>query len=177
LDRLEAFAEIRQLVARYALALDSRDLDALVDLYVDDVRVTRTTSGRDALRAAFDESLRTFRTSVHFVGNHVIELDGTDDERAHGTVYCRAEHEVVDREAGEQWVVVPLLYDDDYEWRGEQWFFRRRKILVWYETDVLTQPASERRRRWPGRPATDADLPGAWETWHRFWKVSDVDLR
>jgi hypothetical protein len=146
-----------------------------MELYVDDVLVTRTTSGRDALRAAFDESLRTFRTSVHFVGNHVIELDGADDTRAHGIVYCRAEHEVVDREAGEQWVVVPLLYDDDYERRGGHWYFRRRKILVWYETDVLQRPAAERRRRWPGRQAGEADLPDAWETWGRFWKESRVD--
>ena len=39
LDRLESLAEIRQLPYRYALAVDSRDMDALVGLFVPDVRV------------------------------------------------------------------------------------------------------------------------------------------
>ncbi len=161
LDRLEAIEQIRQLASRYALALDSRDLDTLVGLYVDDVRVTRTERGRDAMRAVFDDALRTFRTSVHFVAEHVIDLD--DDvaaerspDHATGVVYCRAEHEV-----GDQWVVVPLQYVDAYERRDDQWYFRRRKILVWYETDVLTRPASAlgQRRQWPGRAITAADCP------------------
>jgi len=71
-------------------------------------------------------------------------------------VYCRAEHEV-----GDEWVVVPLQYVDDYERRDDQWYFRRRKILVWFETDALTRPASARsqRRQWPGRAPAAADLP------------------
>ena len=54
LDRLLAYEEIRQLAARYALALDSRNLDDLVALFVDDVQVGRETFGRAALRAEFD---------------------------------------------------------------------------------------------------------------------------
>ncbi len=54
---LVAHEEIRQLAARYAVAVDSRDLDALVGLFVDDVRVGRSAVGRDALRASFRESL------------------------------------------------------------------------------------------------------------------------
>ena len=42
--------QIRQLAAHYAVAVDSRDLDTLVGLFVDDVRVGRDTFGRDALR-------------------------------------------------------------------------------------------------------------------------------
>src|SRR5262249_40565635 len=38
LERLLAYEEIRQLAARYALAVDARDLDALVELFVDDVK-------------------------------------------------------------------------------------------------------------------------------------------
>jgi hypothetical protein len=46
-ERLEAREEIRQLVARYALALDQRDLDALCGLFPEDVRVGRDGRGRD----------------------------------------------------------------------------------------------------------------------------------
>ena len=50
LDRLIARDEIRQLAYRYALAVDSRDIDTLVDLFVPDVQVGRDASGREALR-------------------------------------------------------------------------------------------------------------------------------
>ena len=46
-DRLESLAAIRQLPSRYALALDSRDMESLVQLFVPDVRVGSDTSGRD----------------------------------------------------------------------------------------------------------------------------------
>ncbi len=46
LERLTARDEIRQLVYRYALAIDSRDIDLLVSLFVPDVRVGREGRGR-----------------------------------------------------------------------------------------------------------------------------------
>ena len=56
--RLFAYEEIRQLAARYALAIDSRDLDALAALFVDDVRVGQELQGRKALKEDFDRQLR-----------------------------------------------------------------------------------------------------------------------
>src|SRR5690349_11209432 len=53
IDRMESLADIRQLPYRYALALDSRDMDALVTLFVPDVQVGRDQRGRDALREWF----------------------------------------------------------------------------------------------------------------------------
>src|SRR3546814_1387975 len=99
LDRLEAIEAIRQLVYGYALAVDARDLDAIVALYVDDVRVAEGRSGRDALRATFDASLRQFTASAHHVTNHLIEFLETDD--ATGLVGCRVEHEVGDKRSEE----------------------------------------------------------------------------
>ena len=39
IDRLESLDEIRQLAAKYSLALDMRDMDAMVNLFPEDVRV------------------------------------------------------------------------------------------------------------------------------------------
>ena len=50
LDRLEAYEQIRQLAARYALALDSRDVPTLVSLFVDDVEAGGGKKGREAGR-------------------------------------------------------------------------------------------------------------------------------
>ena len=69
-DRLLAYEEIRQLVARYAVAVDSRDLDALVALFVDDVQVGSEQRGRAALRAFFDQSLRDVGITILNVGTH-----------------------------------------------------------------------------------------------------------
>ena len=58
IERLEAIDEIRQLAAKYAVALDMRDLDALVNLFVEDVGVPGKRSGRAALRAWYDAEMR-----------------------------------------------------------------------------------------------------------------------
>ena len=84
LDRMESLAMIRQLPARYALALDSRDMAALVALFVPDVRVGTGEVGRDALRRWYTLAMRLPRTSVHFIGNHVIDF--TDADHARGIV-------------------------------------------------------------------------------------------
>ncbi|MCZ6823841.1 MAG: nuclear transport factor 2 family protein, partial [Deltaproteobacteria bacterium] len=88
-ERLLAYEQIRQLAYRYALAVDSRDLDALVELFVDDVQVGGDRFGRDALREDFARQLREVGIMILFVGNHVIDLD--DDDHAHGVVYCKGE--------------------------------------------------------------------------------------
>ena len=48
LQRLESLEEIRQLVSKYALALDMRDMDAMANLFVPDVKVGQGRSGRQA---------------------------------------------------------------------------------------------------------------------------------
>lgn len=165
IERIEAVLEIRQLVQRYALALDARDLDSLVELFVPDVRVGVSATGHEALRAWFDESLRKVRTTVHVVANHTIDLDA--DDRARGVVYCRDEVEVVER--GE-WQVGMLQYWDAYRRVGPTWCFERRRFHRWYQVDALQRP-------WPGAgvnqgddPITTTPLPQAFPTWQPFWE-------
>ncbi len=111
LDRLESIEAIRQLVTRYALATDARDLDALVALFVDDVQVGADRQGRDALRDFFERSLREVGVTILFVGNHVIDFG--DADHARGVVYCRGEIQVDDR-----WVIQAIQYRDTYERRN-----------------------------------------------------------
>jgi hypothetical protein len=85
LDRVQSELEIRQLPARYALAVDSRDLQALGDLFVADVDNGPAGQGRDALREWFNAVLKQFYRSMH--------LDDADQARlskgaaAQGTAY------------------------------------------------------------------------------------------
>jgi len=51
IDRLESLEAMRQLVSKYALSLDMRDLDAHVNLFAPDIRVSRELTGRAHLKA------------------------------------------------------------------------------------------------------------------------------
>jgi hypothetical protein len=82
---------IRALPQRYALAIDSRDLEGLGELFVADVDNGPAGIGRDALRGWFRGILAGFYRSMHFVSGHVVDF--VDDDNATGKVYCRAEHE------------------------------------------------------------------------------------
>ena len=76
IERLESLDEIRQLVAKYSLSLDMRDLDAHVNLFAPDIRVSRDKVGRSHLKRWLDETLRLqFTGTSHHIGNHIIEFD------------------------------------------------------------------------------------------------------
>jgi ketosteroid isomerase-like protein len=164
LDRLASIDEIRQLASRYALALDQRDLDALVGLFVDDVRVDADTRGREALRAGLEgEHLRRLGITVLHVGNHVVELDGPD--AAHGSVYCRAELQTDD----ETWVSQAVHYGDRYERRDGRWYFRSRRHELLYGVAFGQRPNGQPPADWPANDVGTGTLPQRWDTWQSFW--------
>jgi hypothetical protein len=161
IDRLESLDAIRQLAHRYALAVDARNLDDLVELFVEDVRVGRHADGRRALRAWFDEALRKVETTIHLVANHVIDFD--DADHARGVVYCRDEVE-----RGATWEVGYIQYWDRYERRAGAWYFVRRDFHRWFMVDVLTRPSHGAGLDRDG--LTTGRLPEAWPSWSRFWE-------
>ncbi|MCU1344218.1 MAG: hypothetical protein JWL70_484 [Acidimicrobiia bacterium] len=160
IDRLESREAIRQLVSHYGVLIDSRDLDGLTNLFVDDARVTRTERGHAPMRALLEGLCRQFTTSIHFVGNQTCTF--IDDDHAEGVVYCKAEHEV-----GERWIVMAIQYWDRYERRNGQWLFTGRKVKHWYAVDALERPNGPEKTRWETLgPET---LPGDYDSWHQFW--------
>lgn len=158
---LVAHEQIRQLASRYAVALDARDLDTLVSLFVDDVRVRRDQVGRAALRASFTEQLRDLGVTILLVGNHVINV--IDDDHATGVVSCRGEIEM-----GEEWVVQAIQYHDSYERRGGDWLFVRRRHLLFYGADMLQRPIGLPLAHWPASATGKGELPEALTTWKDF---------
>jgi hypothetical protein len=164
IHRIESIAEIRQLPARYALALDSRDLDALVALFVPDVRVSRDGRGRAALRDWFASAMSKVGVTVHVVANHIIDLESADVAR--GIVYCRDEVELPDR--GE-WQVGMLQYHDDYRRVDGTWCIERRRFHRWYQVDALARPSAGAGIDVDTDPIRTARLPEAFTTWSAFW--------
>lgn len=163
--RLEALDEIRQLAAKYAVALDMRDFNALANLFVEDVGVPGKRRGREALREWYDTEIRrTLLGSAHGVLGHVIDVH--DAERASGLVYSRN-----DLETETTWVIELLAYLDNYERRGGCWYFARRTPLFWYQTDITDPPVGPRKMRWPGGIPHDGTFHEAFPSWEAFVNV------
>lgn len=160
--RLEAIEAIRQLVQGYGLALDARDVDAIVGLYVDNVRVGGGKQGREALKNVFNPVLRQFTSSAHLMMNHVYEFLGPDD--AIGLVLARVEHEV-----GDKWVTGLLLYHDRYTRRNGRWYFRGRMQTRLYMTSHDDPPLGDLKIRWPGSEPSDGAYYEALPSWDDFW--------
>jgi len=172
IDRLESLDQIRQLPAKYALTLDMRDIDAMVSLFEPDVRVGRDASGRQALRAYMDRTLRSpFTGTSHHIGGHIIEFD--DPDHAHGVVYSKNEHETPVEGGGGEWIIMQMMYVDDYVRAagpdGPRWYFARRLPLYWYATDLNKPPMGENKMRWPGTEWVEGNFHKLFPSFAEFW--------
>jgi hypothetical protein len=107
---------IRDLLACYALALDTDDIDGCVDLFTDDgefVVFGREFNGRDQIRAMFESAPR----GLHLTGVSSIEVSGDA---------AKARSQVLLVEAGTL-QLRPALFDDELSRDGQRWRFRSRR--------------------------------------------------
>lgn len=162
LDRLEAIAEIRQLADRYSLAIDTRNLDMLVGLFVPDVQVGKDGRGRDALSAHFATVLAAYGPTVHFVGNHVIDF--VDADSATGVVFCADQ---LGSRTDDGWEHGFLHYWDDYSRVDGRWYFRRRRLHRLYRVDALSRPRAGAGLE--GSTMKTHQLLDAYPSWNEFW--------
>ncbi|WP_342363249.1 nuclear transport factor 2 family protein [Terrarubrum flagellatum] len=168
LDRIESRDEIRQLISKYSLALDMRDMDAMANLFPEDVAVGKGKSGRRALRDWLDETMRSqFDGTSHHVGTQIIEFETPDS--AVGIVYSKNEHET-----GGEWVIMQMMYFDRYERIAGRWYFRRRQPLYWYATDLNKPPIGSRKMRWPGREPYHGSFHDLFPSWKKFWEAGGL---
>lgn len=176
IERVEAHLAIQQLPARYAVAVDSRNLDDLVSLFAVDVDCGRWGKGRDALKAFYGSAnvLTGFYRSVHLICGQTIDL--IDSDHATGTVYCRAGHEDKDH-----WVEMSICYFDTYVRSEGRWCFERRKEKHWYSTDWQERPQHGTSfQNWPGKydaPHFQPTLPQAWPSWQTYWDAAGTEAR
>jgi ketosteroid isomerase-like protein len=161
-DRLLSYEAIRQLAYRYAIAVDARDIESLTHMFVDDVKVGPDATGRDAMRAFFEDALaRNDGMTILNVGNHVIEFD--DPDRGRGVVYCRAE-----MQADPEWIVQAIVYHDRYERRSGTWYFRSRQHLLFYGADMLQRPIGLPPAEQPEIGTGKGSMPEFWPTYRQF---------
>ena len=149
------------MASRYAVALNHRNLDALVELFVADVRVGRDDVGRESLKQNMAAQLRDGHRTILQVSNHVIDV--VDADHASGIVGTRAEIE-----RGDEWVIQVIEYHDTYERRDGRWLFVRRRHHLWYGADMLTRPNVLPEANWPKSQTGKGTLPEimpSWQAW------------
>lgn len=162
LARLEAYEEIRQLAAHYALFVDTRDLQALSELFVPDVEVGRHGRGRPSLVDSFRTGLDGLGFTILSVTTHVIDL--VDPSSATGEVYCTGE---IDRDG----VLLrqKILYRDAYRRvEDEGWRFVRREHLLWYSAPLGHDPRHLPPANWPKGHIGRGTVPEVFASWQRF---------
>jgi uncharacterized protein (TIGR02246 family) len=108
--------EIRELIARYALALDAGDVDQCVDLFAGDAEFLvygRSFAGHDGIGKMFREAPR----GLHLTGVSRIDVNGDTATARSQVLFVRAG----------SLQLRPALYDDDLVRDGGGWRFRRRR--------------------------------------------------
>jgi hypothetical protein len=138
---------LRDVVDRYADAVDRRDADALVALFTDEgvLRVQadggpleNEWTGPEVVRSL--DVIAGFNRTFHHVGGCVFEAIGED--RAAGRVQCLAHH--YERTGnGPVDLVMMIRYHDIYVQRAPGWQIAERRVAIeWTEL----HPAHPRRK-------------------------------
>ena len=157
--RLEARAEITELLARYAFLLDDHEFDAVGELFAPDARFGSPGSthvGRDAIVANYRTLGEVYPITLHEARGFVLEF--RDDEHARGEVLGFSE-----QASDEHTVITSFRYDDEYVRLDGRWRFASRQVRTLYAMTHAELASGglawELRKRWPHRAPTPAELP------------------
>ncbi|WP_068186409.1 nuclear transport factor 2 family protein [Mycobacterium sp. UM_CSW] len=163
---LLAKEEIRQLPYRYAAAIETRDVDAMAELFAPHARFGDHGEGREALRRLMSASVDASLFAVILVANHLIELDAED--RAHGQVWaqCFAQTHT------DGFVEQLIKYEDRYERHGGRWLFLHRRHRLFYGVSRRTSPLTQEAASWPRNQTGVGDLPLTDPVFTAWWQTN-----
>lgn len=171
--RLEDRAEIGELVTRYGLAMDDRDVDSFESLFTADVRIWSAdgvidASGYDAVVAMFRGRFAVLGPSNHFTHDRLVEFDAADAGRATGLVLSHAEMQRQGRP-----MLAAIRYLDVYRRVDGRWKFAERGLSFMYYVPTAEYldafgAGLDRRMRAYGVPQP-ADWPENLATWKRYY--------
>ena len=136
--RLEARVEIGELIARYGLVMDNRDVLAMGDLFTADVIIESADGvmnirGREAAVELFRGRFKVLGPSNHVSHDRVLTFYDSNPDEAGGLVLSHAE---MNRKGVA--MVAAIRYHDTYQRDAGRWRFARRLLTFMY-TSVLRQ--------------------------------------
>ena len=135
---------IRVVLLRYCRGVDRMDRDLVRSCYHDDA-----VDDHGTFRGTADEYvewafrlLGRYRTTMHFLGNMLIEPDETDGDRAFAETYGIAIHRSDDPDPRRN-LRIGFRYIDRFERRAGEWRIAQRVCTTeWVDVD-------DPERRWP----------------------------
>jgi len=171
--RLEDRTAIGELVARYCLVMDNREVEAIEALFTPDVRIwsadgVMDARGRPAAVEMFRGRFAVLGPSNHFTHDRIVEFDPVDHDRASGLVLAHAE---MQRKG--QPMLAAIRYRDLYQRCEGRWRFRERGLSFMYYVptaeylDAFGAGVASRMRAY--EHATPADWPEQLPSWQRFY--------
>jgi len=162
LRRLEDREEIRDLVYRYAIINDNKDVEGLSLLYTPDGRQgfwafpDAILEGREAIAQFYRVRFAECGPRFHCMHDQIVDWDAADENRATGLVTGHCE-----LWTGGQQYVAAMRYDDVYVRPEGRWRFQERMVGCLYFTTtgeydrILGE--TDRFRTYYGSPR-----PGQW---------------
>ena len=127
---------IREVVARYAHAVDRRDIDAVAACFLPGAAY-KGSLGEGTIEVALEalrERLVQYSSTMHFLGNQLIELKG---DQASAETYAIAYHQM-QRNDGPASMAVGVRYLDELRRTPQGWRIWRREVkLEWQRVDDL----------------------------------------
>ena len=127
--------DVCDVVLRYARGVDRRDWDLVRACFGDDATVegSRFSGPIDEYLARLRPGVEAFPTTMHFMGNQLVEIDG---DRASAETYAIAHH-FADPEGRDERIVMGVRYLDDLERRDGRWVIvHRRAVSDWIRDET-----------------------------------------
>ena len=84
-------------------------------------------------------------------------------------VYSKNEHETACENGDTEWVIMQMMYWDNYDRIDGRWLFRRRLPCYWYATDLNKPPVGDNKMRWPDRETYEGAYHELFPSWREFW--------
>lgn len=166
---LEDRAELRELVARYGIAVDDRDIDALSALFTPDasfrsVDGVMSALGRDAVIEQFRGRFAALKATNHIAHDQILE-PGPGPDAASGLVSSHAE---VCRDG--RVLIAALRYRDRYRRHEGRWRFAERALsfLYYLPVEEYAEGLAGRLRMRAYGDQRPADYPESLPTWRRY---------
>jgi ketosteroid isomerase-like protein len=173
LRRLEDRIEIHDLIARYGLVMDNRDMAGMPALFTGDVVISSadggmSANGREAAVEMYRRRIKGLGPSNHFTHDRIVTFDEGSPDVARGIVLSHSEMNL--RGAA---MLAAIRYADEYRREDGNWRFASRALsfLYFLRADEFAEamgPGVAGRNRVYGdrRPA---DWPETLPTWKDFY--------
>ncbi len=170
LMRLEARAEIRNLITRYCVAIDDRDLAGIGACFAEQASFSSAdgvmhATGRQAVVAQFEGRFAVLGPCFHFTHDHTLDFEDGSTTEAYGLVLSHAElwrHGAA--------YLAAMRYADRYVLERGAWCFASRVISFLYYAPIKDYPtllgAPDRMRAYGDR--RPADIPESLPTWRGY---------